>query len=53
MILVDVVRTRGEMKSVSPLDSITFDPGDDVSPADCLKLTEAGIKISPDPPKIS
>jgi hypothetical protein len=51
--LVDLVRIRRETKSVSSLDNITFDSGDDASPEDRLKLTEAGIQVLSGPIKLS
>jgi hypothetical protein len=47
--LIDVVLSRATTGSILPLDSISLDSGDDsLHPtlADCLKLSEVGIKIT-------
>jgi len=45
-ILVDVVRSRAEIESISPLDSVTFDCSDDLLPFTLAdRLDELGIKI--------
>ena len=56
-ILVDVVRSRGQAIGVSPLDAVSFDSSSDnahhPTPADRLKLNEAGIKVLCGPTEIS